>query len=144
MIKNAYNLINKYHKDQLDKGGNPYINHLEFVSSKITCPIGKVAALLHDIKEDTPITNEELLANGISQEVIDILDILTKKDSDIYMDYIYKIKNSNNPIAIEIKLADLTHNMDISRIPNPTEKDLNRIKTRYKKAYDILSNNLAN
>lgn len=139
MIKSAYNLINKYHKDQLDKGGNPYITHLEFVSSKMTCQIGKVAALLHDIKEDTPITNEELLSNGISQEIIDIIDILTKKESDIYMDYINRIKNCNNPIAIKIKLADLTHNMDISRIPNPTEKDLNRIKNRYKKAYDILN-----
>lgn len=142
MIKNAYKLINKYHKDQFDKGGNPYITHLEFVSNKMTCSIGKTAALLHDIKEDTPITTEELLANGISQDVIEIIDILTKKDSELYMHYIDRIKNCNNPIAIKIKLADLTHNMDISRIPNPTEKDLNRIKNRYKKAYDILINEI--
>lgn len=138
MIEIAYSLINKYHKNQLDKGGNPYINHLEFVSNKMTCPIGKVAALLHDIKEDTNITTEELLHNGISQEVIDIIDILTKKESEIYMDYINRIKNCNNITAIKIKLADLTHNMDISRIPNPTEKDFSRIETRYKKAYNIL------
>ena len=83
----------------------------------------------------TDITAEALLELGFSKEVVDAVVLLTRKKDDDYMDYIKKLKS--NPIARSVKLADLADNMDMSRIPNPTEKDLARLE-KYKKAKSLL------
>lgn len=142
MINVAKELINKYHSNQVDKGGNPYIDHLMYVSENMVSEIGKTAGLLHDIKEDTPITDDILTNKGISQEVIKIINILTRNKDQSYSEYIDSIINSNNIIAMNIKKIDLSHNMDITRIPNPSDKDYKRIATRYKKAYEKINKKL--
>jgi (p)ppGpp synthase/HD superfamily hydrolase len=96
-----------------------------------------IVALLHDVVEDTNITIEDLSKEGFNSNIIEALKLLTKK-TDNYEEYISKI--STNSLAKKIKLIDLKHNMDITRIPNPQEKDYKRIE-QYKKAIEILNNN---
>ena len=74
-----------------------------------------VAGLLHDVVEDTDYTFEDLLAAGISQEVVDALRLLTHEKGSNYMDYVERIAQSHNPIAINVKCNDLDHNLDRGR-----------------------------
>ena len=127
----AYNA----HHGQKDKSGLPYIHHplhlAEQMPSEETC----IVALLHDVVEDTDITFD-YLKKEFSSEIIHALELLTHDKSVDYFEYIKKIKN--NPIAKTVKIADLHHNSDKSRLDNPTEKDLKRY-IKYEKALKILS-----
>lgn len=129
MISKALDIAKTAHRGQLDKGGNPYILHPIAVSQLVDSEEEKIVALLHDVVEDTDITLEYLKLAGFSDNIIAAVSVLTKQPGVSYDDYISKLKE--NPIAARVKVADITHNSDISRIPNPTEKDLERIK-RYK------------
>ena len=93
-----------------------------------------IVALLHDVVEDTDITLNDL-EKEFPQEVIDLLKILTHDKKIDYIEYIKKVKT--NPIATKIKIADLKHNSDITRLENITTTDLKRIE-KYKKALEIL------
>ena len=92
-------------------------------------------ALLHDVVEDTDITFEELEADGFSKEIIDALKLMTHDDSVSYMDYIKAIKTNN--IATIVKLADLRHNSDLTRLDIVDEKAIKRAE-KYKKAIEFL------
>ena len=138
LLNRCYSIAEKYHKGQFDKGGHAYIEHPVFVADKMNTETEKCVALLHDILEDTKLSAADLLAMEIPQEVVDAVVILTHQPNEKYVDYILRIVASKNPIAIKVKLADLEHNMDLSRIPHPTEKDLDRVRNKYKKSYDFL------
>ena len=112
--KKALKLCFEAHKDQLDKSGLPYVFHPFHLAEQMKDEKTTVAALLHDVAEDTPITLEELAEMGFDPDVIDALRLLTHDDSTPYMDYVAKIKP--NPIARAVKLADLAHNSDMSRL----------------------------
>lgn len=127
----ALHLVNYYHSDMVDKGGNPYINHLISVSMFCQNKYAKIGGLLHDIIEDTKCTPEILLQNGIPQIIVDAIEVVSRKDGESYSEFIERIIASNNIIALEIKLGDLLNNMDLSRIPTVREKDIKRINTRY-------------
>lgn len=127
----ALHLVKLYHKDMVDKGGNPYINHLISVSMFCKNKHAKIGGLLHDIIEDTICTPEILLQHGIPQIVVDAIQIVSRKEGESYSEFIERIIASNNIIALEIKLGDLLNNMDLSRIPVVREKDIKRINTRY-------------
>ena len=100
----------------------------------------KICALLHDVVEDSDVSYNDLVDVGYDKEIIDVLRILTKVRGEDYRDYIERIIDSKNIHAMNIKLADLKHNMDISRIKNPTTNDYERISKRYEPAYQkILS-----
>lgn len=90
---------------------------------------------MHDILEDTDTTPQELLDFGIEPEIVEAIIILTKKDNENYMDYIKRV--AENSLARNVKMSDLKHNMQIDRIPNPTENDYKRLK-KYEKAYKYL------
>ncbi len=92
-------------------------------------------ALLHDVVEDTDITIEELIIEGFPKEVINAIELMTHSDSVPYLDYVKIIKN--NPIARKVKLADLMHNSDLSRLDKIDDKVLERV-AKYKKAIGIL------
>ena len=124
------------HTGQTDKAGKPYHLHPEHVASQFTEPSEKIVALLHDVLEDTDFPLSVLKA-VFNDEVIQALLLLCHDKSVPYMEYVEKI--SANKIAKAVKTADLKHNMDISRIPNPTEKDYSRLE-KYKKALQILEN----
>lgn len=131
-------LVAKHHKGQKDRAGADYIWHLIHVASGMESYVGKVAGLLHDILEDTNCTIEELVLADVQQEVIDVIKIVTRKSSETYSEYIARVCDSDNYIALKIKLLDLEHNMDLSRLKKVTQKDINRIKKRYKPAHELV------
>lgn len=125
----AYNIASKAHKGQKDKGGEDYFNHPLTVSNRLSEEKEKIVALLHDVIEDTDVTVNDLKEAGFSDEVVSAVSTITKKAGEDYEEYLNRVKQ--NPIALRVKIADMEHNSDISRIPNPTEKDLNRLE-KYK------------
>ena len=130
MLALAETIAVNAHKSQLDKGGHPYINHPRFVSAHCTSPESRIVGMLHDVVEDTPVTLEEV-EQYFGERIADILmalDLVTKKKGPDYDEDLYYEKIKTNSIAREVKLADLKHNSDISRIPHPTKKDIQKIE----------------
>ena len=142
LIYKSLEIVTKLFNEKCDKGGFPYVIHLLKVYSGVSEYLEKVCALLHDVVEDTDVTYDELKSVGYSDEVIDILRILTKIKGEDYRVYIDRIIDSNNIHAMNIKLADLRHNMDLSRIKNPTANDYERISKRYEPAYERINNEI--
>ena len=124
------------HEGQVDKAGAPYWHHPAFVADHVTSPEAKVVAWLHDVVEDTEWSLDDLRTEGIWPEIVEGVDAITKRAGEAYECYLDRVKA--NPFALAVKLADLTHNMDLSRIANPTEKDFARIE-KYRWAVDNLS-----
>ena len=106
LTKKAIKLAYKAHKDQYDKAGPPYINRPLHLAESMDDEYTTIAALLHDVVEDTDITLDDL-AKEFPKEVIDALKLLTHQKSIPYMDYVAKIKT--NDIAKAVKIADLRH-----------------------------------
>lgn len=123
------------HEGQKDKGGEDYIKHPIYVASLLDQEYDKCTAYLHDTIEDCNIDEEYLLKLKVPTEVVTAVRVLSKVRGEKYMDYLERVKE--NPIARRVKIADLTHNSDISRIPNPTERDFKRLE-KYKKAMEFL------
>ena len=142
LLYKTLELVLKVFDDKVDKGGLPYFNHLFKVYSGVSSYNEKIIALLHDIVEDTNITFNDLKEFGYTDDIILPLTYLTKKKGEYYPDYIERIINSNNVHTLNVKLADLKHNMDITRIKNPTVNDYERISKRYEPAYIKIKNKL--
>ena len=136
LINKAIEIAAKAHNNQTDKAGEPYILHPLRVMLSVKGETEQCAAVLHDVLEDTDITEEYLISEGFSLEIIDALRLLTRKKEDDYMEYISRLKS--NRTARAVKLADLTDNMDISRIKNPTEVDYQRF-VKFRKAKKLLT-----
>ena len=134
----ALELAVEKHKNQTDKAGNPYILHPLHVMENVNSKEGKIVAILHDIIEDTDITEDYLLKIGLSKRIVDAVVALTRSEDIDYQEYIKNL--SSNPLAKEVKLADLEHNMDLKRLPTLEEKDLERNR-KYQIAYHYLINN---
>lgn len=123
----AIELANNLHKDQVDKGGNPYILHPLAVMNKVETIKEKIVAILHDILEDTPMKKEGLLIN-FDEEIVDAIETLTKIGGQTWDEYIEQIKG--NELARKVKIADLEHNMNLSRLNRGITKE---DKKRYEK-----------
>ena len=136
LTKKALKLCFEAHKNQVDKTGLPYVFHPFHLAEQMTDEISTVCALLHDVIEDTEYTFENLREMGFPQEVIDVLTLLTHEESVPYMEYVKKIKT--NPIAKQVKLCDLKHNSDLTRLDVIDEYALKRNK-KYKEAIKLLS-----
>ena len=134
----ALELAVEKHKNQTDKAGNPSILHPLHVMENVNSKEGKIVAILHDIIEDTDITEDYLLKIGLSKRIVDAVVALTRSEDMDYQEYIKNL--SSNPLAKEVKLADLEHNMDLKRLPTLEEKDLERNR-KYQIAYHYLINN---
>ncbi len=135
LTKQALKLCFESHKEQVDKSGMPYVFHPFHLAEQMTDEATTVVALLHDVVEDTELTFEDLEKQGFGEEIISALKLLTHNDDTPYMDYVAKIKT--NKIATAVKLADLRHNSDLSRLDTVDEKALKR-KEKYEKAIKIL------
>ncbi len=135
LTKKALKLCFEAHKEQTDKSGMPYVFHPFHLAEQMTDEATTVVALLHDVVEDTELTFEDLEKQGFGEEIIAVLKLLTHNDDTPYMDYVAKIKT--NKIATKVKLADLRHNSDLSRLDTVDEKALKR-KEKYEKAIKIL------
>ena len=134
----AMNVAYKAHHGQLDKAGAPYIFHPMHLAEQMTDEISACTALLHDVAEDTDITLEQLSVI-FPERVISALRLLTHdKDTD-YLGYVKEIRK--DPVAAAVKLADLQHNSDISRLGRkPTENDEKRLR-KYAEAIRLLTEN---
>lgn len=133
--KQAMNLCYQAHFGQLDKSGLPYIMHPLHVAEQMDDEASTITALLHDVLEDTAYTVSDLHEADFASEIIEALLLLTHDPSIPYMDYIQKL--SVNPLARKVKIADLKHNSDITRLNTVTLHDRERLD-KYKKALQFL------
>ena len=133
--KMALNLCFEAHKEQRDKSGMPYVFHPFLLAEQMKTEETTIVALLHDLVEDTDYTIEDLINMGFDKSVTDAIALMTHADNVDYMDYVGMIKE--NPIAKTVKLADLRHNCDLTRLDTIDEKALRR-KEKYQKAIALL------
>jgi len=138
LTKKALKLCFEAHKNQVDKTGMPYVFHPFHLAEQMQDEITTVCALLHDVIEDTDYTISDLENMGFPKEATKALRLLTHDESVPYMDYVAEI--SKNPIAKAVKIADLTHNSDKSRLDVIDEWSIRR-EEKYKKALEYLKNN---
>jgi len=134
-LERAIEIAARAHASQIDKGGEPYIMHPLRVMLTVNTPSERIAALLHDVVEDTPITFEDLIEEGFADEVIEAVRALTKTKGESRLEAAKRA--AANPIARVVKLADLADNMNLTRISQPAEKDFARLE-EYKKVRDLL------
>ena len=139
VLERAIGLALEVHRGQIDKAGRPYILHPLRLMVAMTSEEARVVAVLHDVVEDSEATFEDLAALGLSEEALVALRLLTHHDDDgsetNYFAYVARIKA--NPLARAVKLADLADNLDVSRLPNLTERDSRRLN-KYLKAREML------
>ena len=140
MLYKAIEIATRAHAGQVDKAGEPYVLHLLRVMLSRENDLERICAVLHDVVEDSDISFDVLRKEGFSEEVIVVLDCLTKRKDESYDEFITRILE--NETACHVKLADLCDNMNLSRIENPNEKDEARMK-KYNEAaeriMDVLS-----
>jgi (p)ppGpp synthase/HD superfamily hydrolase len=124
-ILKAYELARDAHAGQVDQGGHPYILHLEEVANLVTTEEEKIVALLHDIVEDTSVTLD-VIYEQFGVVIGDAVDAMTKREGvEPFLDYLKRAKT--NPIARQVKIADMIHNSDLKRLPfPPREEDVQR------------------
>jgi (p)ppGpp synthase/HD superfamily hydrolase len=135
LTKKALKLCFDAHKEQVDKTGLPYVFHPFHLAEQMNDEISTVCALLHDVIEDTEYTFSDLSEMGFPKEVIEVLRLLTHEGDVPYMEYVEKI--SHDPIATRVKLADLRHNSDVSRMDEMDEWAVKR-NEKYLRAIDFL------
>lgn len=129
----AWAIASDAHKEQVDKAGRPYNLHLLKVSKKMKTETEIAAAMLHDILEDTDMTPDHLIELHIPKYIVDVVRVLTHRHGEYYSDYIHRV--SKNEIATKVKIADLEHNMDMTRLRNVlTKVDINRLQ-RYHQSW---------
>ena len=136
-LKRAIEIATEAHQGQFDKAGRDYIGHPLRVMEMGKTEEEKIVGVLHDVIEDTDWTFEKLAEEGFSDEVIAALRCVTKiSENENYDDFIDRVKK--NPLAVAVKINDLTDNMDIRRLPYLSDKDVKRLK-KYLKAYKRLT-----
>ena len=131
----AYILVNRMFYNDVDKSGVPYVNHLYSVSMQMDSEEEKVVGLMHDIIEDTIVTKEDLLALGFPSNIVQTIDILTKKENQEYSEYIDSIISSKNITALKVKKADMENNMDEDRLKLLSAEERIKLRNKYKKFY---------
>ena len=127
-LKTAINLAKMVHAGQKDLAGVDYFNHPQTVASLVKGKDAKIVAYLHDTVEDTYVTIDLLRMIGFSKKIIDAVIAITHIKNDgykePYADYIKRVKK--NKLATKVKIADMIHNSDLTRLPQVTQKDIKR------------------
>lgn len=134
-LERAIVIAAEAHAGQVDKAGAPYILHPLRVMLAVEGVEAKVAAVLHDVVEDTPWTLEELRAEGFGTDVVEAVDGLTRRSGEVYLDFCRRA--AGNEIARRVKLADLADNLDPDRLGALPEAHRS-LADRYRKARQIL------
>lgn len=135
LTKKAMKLCFEAHEGQLDKSGIPYVNHPLHVAEQVDGEYATCVALLHDVMEDCGYQADDLRAMGFPEEIVQALLLLTHADEVAYLDYVRNLKD--NELARQVKIADLHHNSDLSRLDVVTDADRARVE-KYAKALAIL------
>ena len=122
----ALELATRAHAGQVDKGGNAYINH-PIAAAGLVEGEAKIVALLHDVVEDGHVDLSDLRSFG--DQIVNAVDAITRRPGEARKDYLDRV--ASNPLAREVKIADLIHNSEIGRIQHPTVEDFERVE-RYR------------
>ncbi len=136
LTKKAVLTAFRAHEGQKDRSGLPYVLHPVHLAEQMTTEDACVVALLHDVLEDSELTVSDLREVGFTEEQLEAVELLTRREGMDYTDYVRRLKD--NPLARTVKLADLAHNMDRTRLPEWTEKDEERYR-KYENAVRILT-----
>jgi (p)ppGpp synthase/HD superfamily hydrolase len=131
----AMKLAYSAHHGQVDKSNVPYIFHPYHLAEQMDDEASVCVALLHDVIEDTDITIEQL-RSVFPSTIVDAVALMTHNEDEDYLTYVKQIKT--NPLARKVKLADLRHNTDTSRMPDADAKTLAHYHNKYQKAFEIL------
>ena len=134
-LENAITLAVQQHAGQVDKGGQPYILHPLRVMLQLQQPDQQIVAVLHDILEDTHTTAQDLQNLGFQTHIIQAIQALTKLPHETRVQA--AMRTAQNPLACAVKIADVQDNMNLTRIPNPTARDLARLE-EYRQVLEIL------
>jgi len=135
LLEKALRIAVEAHAGQVDKSGKPYIFHPLRVCCRCFTDEEKMVALLHDTIEDTEITTEDLLSEGFPPYIVEAILSISRNEDETYEEFVKR--TSLNPLGRAVKLHDLEDNMDISRLEQVTEKDLDKLN-KYIKAYRYL------
>jgi (p)ppGpp synthase/HD superfamily hydrolase len=134
-VEDAIALATHAHAGQVDKAGQPYIEHILRVVRQLPDAEGQMLAALHDVCENCTYTLADLAAMGYPASMLQALECITKRHGEPYEAYIQRVKA--NPLARRVKLADLRDNMDMRRLAQPTQKDWDRL-AKYQRAWSEL------
>lgn len=134
-LERALVIAAEAHQGTTDKGGAPYILHPLRLLHQMSTADERIVALLHDVVEDSPWTLDALRAEGFSEEIVSAMDGLTRREDETYDDFI--ARGVTNPLARRVKLADIEDNMDLRRLGDIGEKDLERLQ-RYQRARRVI------
>ena len=138
LLAKAVTIALEAHKDATDKAGMPYAGHIMRVMQAGRTYDEKIVGVLHDLVEDTDWTFDKLLEEGFPPHIVDAMRCVTKiSDDEPYEQFIERVKT--NPLAVAVKINDLTDNMDIRRLSELTDKDVQRLR-KYLQAYQELTN----
>ena len=135
LIETSLQIALRAYAGKTDKAGREYILHPLRVMAKMKTDLERSAALLHDVLEDSDITAEELLAEGIPAEVVEAVRFLSKQEGEDYQDFVRRARQ--NRLAAAVKIADIEDNIDILRLASVDEHDLARIR-KYHTAWHLL------
>lgn len=135
-LERAIAIACEAHAGQVDKAGQPYILHPLRLMLRMSTEAERITAVLHDVVEDSQFTVEDLIVEGFALEVVRAVDALSRREGEEYMEFVRRA--SADPIAGPVKRADLEDNLDLTRILNPTDRDLERTR-RYQRALEIFA-----
>jgi len=135
LVETSPGIALRAYAGKIDKAGREYILHPLRVMAKMDTDLERSVALLHDVLEDSDITAEELLAEGIPAEVVEAVRYLTKNDGEEYMEFVARAKK--NQLATKVKIADIEDNIDVLRLASLDEQDLVRVR-KYHEAWRFL------
>ena len=135
LTNEAMKLAYRAHHGQTDKSGIPYIFHPYHLAEQMDDEYSICVALLHDVVEDTSVTLDEL-KKIFPKEIIEAVALMTHRDGEPYLEYVARI--ATNPLAKKVKLADLRHNTDETRLEEADESTLTYYRKKYQKAFEIL------
>ena len=138
-LETAIGIAVEAHRGQTDRGGAPYILHPLRMMFRVQTDAERMAAVLHDVVEDTDWTLEALRERGFPDEVVTAVDHLTRRQEESYDEFVTRA--AANPVARRVKLADLEDNMDVRRTGTLTEDDVERLG-RYLRAWRRLTHDV--
>lgn len=136
-LEKAIQIAAEAHAGQKDKAGAAYILHPIRLMMRMQTEEEKMTAILHDVVEDSKWTIEKLREQGFSEPVLEAVESVTNRNGESYKEFIERA--GGNPIARNVKIADLEDNMNILRIGKIKPKDLTRLE-KYHKSWILLSN----
>lgn len=123
-LERAIDIAVQAHRGQTRRNGEPYVLHPLRVMTACRTDKARIVAVLHDVVEDSDVTVGDLREAGFDEDILHALDLVTHERSVDYDQYVERI--AHDPLAREVKIADLEDNLDLTQLPNVSERDLAR------------------